>query len=73
MGDTQTDITQLIKLMSDTPGSGYDLLGSKIDVRSSGIYHSVMKECPHAKEHPFAKAQVESETRGLSTLMCILH
>jgi len=30
MGDTQTDITQLMKLTSDTPG--YDLLASKIDV-----------------------------------------
>jgi len=33
MGDTQTDITQLIKLTSDTPG--YDLLASKIDVRNT--------------------------------------
>ena len=35
MGDTQTDITQLIKLTSDTPG--YDLLASKIDVRPSKL------------------------------------
>ena len=33
MGDTQTDITQLMKLTSDTPG--YDLLASKIDVRNT--------------------------------------
>lgn len=31
MGDTQTDITQIMKLAGDAPG--YDMLASKIDVR----------------------------------------
>ena len=31
MGDTQTDISQIMKLASDAPG--YDMLASKIDVR----------------------------------------
>lgn len=31
MGDTQTDISQIMKLAADAPG--YDMLASKIDVR----------------------------------------
>ena len=41
MGDTQTDITQIMKLAGDAPG--YDMLASKIDVR---IEHQCISHHP---------------------------